>query len=58
MFRHLKKDHVSFLYKISNLDEIGFDYFKLDSKEFAMYPIEEEVLLVAGTKFKIIDISE
>ncbi len=58
MFGQLKKDDVSVLFKISNLDENGFDYFKLDCKEYAMFPKEDEVLLVTGTPFKILEISE
>jgi len=58
MFRGLKNDDVSVLYEISNLDEKGFNYFKLDNKEYAMYPHEDEVLLVNGLPFKILDISE
>ena len=56
MFKGLKNDDVSVLYEISNLDEKGFNYFKLDNKEYAMYPHEDEVLLVNGLPFKILEI--
>ena len=58
MFRGLKNDDVSVLYEISNLDEKGFNYFKLDNKEYAMFQKEDEVLLVTGLPFKILDIIE
>ena len=58
MFGKLTKDDVSVLFKISNLDENGFDYFKLDNKEYAMFPQEDEVLLVTGSPFNILEISE
>ena len=56
MFRNLKFNEVSVLYEISNLDKKGFNYFKLDSKEYAMFQQEDEVLLVTGLPFKILDI--
>jgi hypothetical protein len=57
MFGKLNKDEVAVLFKITNLDEKGFDYFKLDSQEYAMFLKEEEVLLVTGLPFKILEIS-
>ena len=36
------------LLKIEVLNETGKNYFSLDSKDFTLYPDEEEVLLVAG----------
>jgi hypothetical protein len=58
MFRGVTDDEYSVLYKISNLDENGFAYFKLDNQEYAMFPQEDEVLLVIGLPFKILNISE
>ena len=58
MFRGLSKDQVSVLYKISNLREDGFNYFNLDNTEYSLFPYEQEVLLLTGCNFDIIDISE
>ena len=58
MFRGLSKDQVSVLYQISNLDERGKFYFKLDNAEYSLFPYEQEVLLCNGCAFEIIDISE
>ena len=57
MFRGLSKDDVPVLYQINNLQEDGYDYFKLDSN-YSLFPHEEEVLLRNGLWFEIIDISE
>ena len=57
MFGKLNKDEIAVLYKITDLDEKGFDYFKLDSQEYAMFLQEEEILLVTGSPFKILEIS-
>ena len=58
MFRGLNKDQVSVLYQINNLRESGRNYFKLDNKEYSLFPYEQEVLLYTGLDFKIIEISE
>ncbi len=58
MFRALSNDQVSVLYQISNLDEIGYHYFKLDNAEYSLFPSEQEVLLATGCYFDIIEISE
>ena len=58
MFRGLSEDQVSVLYQISHLDKGGYRYFKLDSKEYSLFPYEQEVLLRTGLKFNIFDISE
>ena len=58
MFKGLSKDDVPVLYQISNLDEDGYSYFKLDSKEYSLFPYEQEVLLITGLSFEIIEISE
>ena len=58
MFKGLSKDDVPVLYQISNLREDGWYYFKLDSKEYSLFPYEQEVLLLTGSKFEIIEISE
>ena len=58
MFKGLSKDDVPVLYQISNLDEYGLAYFKLDSKEYSLFPYEQEVLLITGLNFEIIEISE
>ena len=58
MFRGLSKDQVSVLYEINNLSESGRNYFKLDNKEYSLFPYEQEVLLDTGLLFEIIEISE
>ena len=58
MFKGLSKDDVPVLYQISNLDEYGWYYFKLDSEEYSLFPYEQEVLLLTGLSFEIIEISE
>ena len=58
MFRALSKDQVSVLYQISNLDKYGNYYFKLDNAEYSLFPSEQEVLLLTGCYFDIIDITE
>ena len=58
MFKGLSKDDVPVLYQISNLDDDGWDYFKLDSEEYSLFPYEQEVLLLTGRSFEIIEISE
>lgn len=58
MLKGLKAGDYPVLFKISNLDENGFDYFKLDNEEYSMFPREDEVLLVTGTPFNILEISE
>ena len=58
MFRGLSKDVVPVLYQIHNLDEGGWDYFKLDNADYSLFPNEQEVLLFSGLSFEIIEISE
>ena len=58
MFRGLSKDVVPVLYQIHNLDEDGYEYFKLDNLDYSLFPNEQEVLLTAGENFEIIEISE
>ena len=58
MFRGLSKDVVPVLYQIHNLDQDGFWYFKLDNADYSLFPNEQEVLLVTGSYFEIIEISE
>ena len=58
MFRGLSKDVVPVLYQIHNLDEDGFNYFKLDNADYSLFPNEQEVLLYTGSEFVIIEISE
>ena len=58
MFKGLSKDDVPVLYKINNLREDGYAYFKLDSDKYSLFPDEKEVLLFAGSSFEIIEISE
>ena len=58
MFRGLSKDVVPVLYQIHNLNEGGLDYFKLDNLDYSLFPNEQEVLLVTGECFEIIEISE
>ena len=59
MFKGLSKDDVPVLYQISNLNEYGYRYyFKLDSEQYSLFPYEQEVLLLTGLSFEIIEISE
>ena len=58
MFRGLSKDQVSVLYQISHLRKNGLGYFKLDNEEYSLFPYEQEVLLITGENFNIIEISE
>ena len=58
MFRGLSKDDVPVLYQIHNLSEDGFKYFKLDNLDYSLFPNEQEVLLLTGSSFEIIEISE
>ena len=58
MFRGLSKDVVPVLYQIHNLSEYGYWYFKLDNLDYSLFPNEQEVLLVTGSPFEIIEISE
>jgi len=51
MFRGLSKDVVPVLYQIHNLDEYGYDYFKLDNLDYSLFPNEQEVLLRTGRIF-------
>ncbi len=58
MFRGLSKDVVPVLYQIHNLNKNGKCYFKLDNTDYSLFPYEQEVLLVNGLNFEIIEISE
>ena len=58
MFRGLSKDVVPVLYQIHNLSKFGYDYFKLDNLDYSLFPNEQEVLLLTGSNFEIIEISE
>ena len=58
MFRGLSKDVVPVLYQIHNLSEYGWNYFKLDSSDYSLFPNEQEVLLLTGLDFEITEISE
>jgi len=58
MLKGLKKEEVPVLYKITGLSENGMDYFKLNKKEYTLFPNEKEVLLRTGMKFDIISIRE
>ena len=58
MFRGLSKDVVPVLYQIHNLSVNGYYYFKLDNLDYSLFPTEQEVLLVSGSNFEIIEISE
>ena len=46
------------LFEITNLDEDGWNYFILDSKDYSLFDYEKEVLLLSGDWFNIVDISE
>ncbi len=56
MFRGLSKEVVPVLYQIHNLDKDGYYYFKLDNADYSLFPYEQEVLLLTGLEFKIIEI--
>ena len=60
MFKGLSKDDVPVLYQINHLNYKGmfFNYFKLDNDEYSLFPYEQEVLLITGSSFEIIEISE
>ena len=58
MFKGLSNNDVPVLYQIHNLREDGWEYFKLDTAEYSLFPYEQEVLLLTGAEFDIIDISE
>ena len=61
MFRGLSKDVVPVLYQIHGLSEnwLGnLNYFKLDNLDYSLFPNEQEVLLLTGRYFEIIEISE
>ncbi len=38
MFKGLKKEDVSVLYQINNLDDNGLLYFKLDNADYSLFP--------------------
>jgi hypothetical protein len=52
----LKPDEVPVLFEITNLDEDGWNYFILDSKDYSLFDYEKEVLLLSGDWFNIVDI--
>jgi hypothetical protein len=58
MFKRLREEDVPVLYQIDNLDKDGWYYFKLDNSDYSLFPKEQEVLLLTGTSFEIIQISE
>ncbi len=58
MFKGLSKDVMPVLYQIHGLSEGGFYYFKLDNAGYSLFPYEQEVLLLTGLWFEIIEISE
>ena len=49
MFTRLSKDDIPVLYQIQNLDEDGWNYFKLDNADYSLFPNEQEVLLDNGS---------
>ena len=49
MFRGLSKDVVPVLYQIHNLNDDGYEYFKLDNLDYSLFPNEQEVLLKTGS---------
>ena len=53
MFRKLKKDEIPVMLQFTNLPEYGWNYFKLDNKEYTIFPNEQEVLLYTGLLFEI-----
>ena len=57
MFRGLSNDEVPVLYQINNLDKNGYWYFKLDNSDYSLFPYEQEVLLMSGENFDIVQIS-
>ena len=43
MFKGLSNDNIPVLFKINNLFENGFMYFKLDNEDYSLFPYEQEV---------------
>ena len=58
MLKQLKKGDVPVLYEITGLRGNGMNYFKLNSKEYTIFPNEKEVLLSTGLYFDIVDIQQ
>ena len=58
MFNQLKSTDVPVLYQINGVSSVGYLYFRLNMKEYAIFLDEKEVLFKSGKLFKIIDISE
>jgi hypothetical protein len=58
MLKGLKKDEITVLFKITGFNADGYDYFKLDRREYSTFHYEKEVLLRTGLKFIILQISE
>jgi hypothetical protein len=58
MFKGLKNEDIPVLYQINNLDKKGWYYFKLNNADYSLFSYEQEVLLVTGSKFLILEISE
>ena len=58
MFNQLKSTDVPVLYQINGIRSDGYDYFRLNMKEYATFLNEKEVLFISGEYFNIIDISE
>ena len=58
MFGKLKEGDVPVLYQINNIDENGWNYFRLNMKVYSLFDNEKEILFYSGKSFVIIDISE
>ena len=58
MFKESKSADFLVLYSIQNISQKGFDYFRLNMKEYATFLNEKEVLFCSGKRFKILDIVE
>ncbi len=58
MFKRLNKEDVPVLYQINGLLEVGYKHFKLDNADYSLFLYEQEILLIAGSEFEILEISE
>jgi hypothetical protein len=57
MFKGISNQNIPVLYQISNINEKGKYYFKLDNAYYLLFPYEQEVLLLTDNNSKIHEIS-
>ena len=58
MFKGISNQNIPLLYQISNINEKGKYYFKLDNVNYLLFLYEQEVLLLTDSNSKIHKISE